>query len=285
MTAPAEEAAPAGRGAELRPVGGVRIHYRAWTPHRPRAGLLVVHGLGEHSGRYASLAAELSRRGIAVFAPDLRGHGLSGGRRGHVRSFEDYLEEVDAMRAEAVRALSGETPLLLMGHSLGGLVAIRFLQTRPETVFRGVVLSAPALGLARKVSAVERTLARVLDRLLPAVPLPNGIPPEDLSHDPAEVEAYRSDPLVHRWITPRLFTQMEDAMRAALAGAGAIADPALVLVPEADRVVSPEAALDFCRRADLPARRLPGCFHEPLHEVRRAEIAREVADWLEARIA
>ncbi len=284
MTAPAELPAPAVGGGELRPAGDVRIHFRAWAPDRPRAGLLLAHGLGEHSGRYASLAATLSRRGIAVFAPDFRGHGLSGGQRGHVRRFADFLGELDAMREEAVRSLPNGAPLLLMGHSLGGLIAIRYLETRSEAAFRGAVLSAPALGLERKVSLAERLLARVLDGVLPRVPFPNAIPPEDLSHDPAEVAAYRRDPLVHRWITVRLFTEMRDAMDEARAERGRIGVPALFLVPEEDRVVNVEATLAFCRGTSFEVRRYPGLFHELLHEVQREAVADEMAAWMEARI-
>lgn len=284
MTARGESLAPAGRSAELRPAGGVRLHYRAWIPDGPRAALLVAHGLGEHSGRYASLAAKLTRRGIAVFAPDFRGHGLSGGIRGHAGRFEDFLAELEAVRREAVASLPGGVASLLLGHSLGGLIAIRYLQRHPEAPFRGAVFSAPALGLTR-VSAVERALARVLSRLLPWLPVPNGIDAADLSHDPAEVAAYRDDPRVHRWITPRLFTEMERSMRAAFDERDRVRLPALFLVPGEDRIASADATLAFCRGTDFEVRRYPDSFHEPLHEVRREEVMEEVAGWMEARIA
>lgn len=284
MTARDESPAATERTGEIRSAGGVRLHYRVWTPDRPRAALLVAHGLGEHSGRYASLAAKLTRRGIAVFALDFRGHGWSGGQRGHARRFADLLADLDALRREAAGSLPAGLPLLLLGHSLGGLVAIRYLQRYPEAPLAGAVLSAPALALA-SVSAAERVLARVLTRLLPVLPFPNGIDAEELTHDPAEAAAYRADPLVHGWITPRLFAEMESAMREAARERDRIRVPALFLVPLADTVAAAPATLAFCAGTSFDVRSLPGDFHEPLHEVGREAVEDEVVAWLEARIA
>lgn len=283
MTGPAEADPTTGEG-ELRSADGLRLHFRSWTVPLPRAALVAVHGLGEHSGRLASLASELARRGIDVFAPDLRGHGRSEGRRGHAARFGLLVEDVHALRLEVARRHPA-LPLLLFGHSLGGLVAIRYLEAYPEPPLRGAVLSAPELGLGSGIPIWRRVLARAIEPLLPALPAHNGIDPEWLSHDPEEVAAYRADPLVHRRITPRLFTEMEGAMRLAREERERIRVPALVLVPEADRVVDPAATLEFCRGTPLEVRRYPGLFHEPLHEVRRAEVLNEVAGWLEARIA
>jgi alpha-beta hydrolase superfamily lysophospholipase len=282
MTGPAE-ADPAEGGGELRSSDGLRLHFRSWTIPRPRAALLAVHGLGEHSGRLASPAAELARRGIDVFALDLRGHGLSVGRRGHAASFARLLDDVRALHREVARR-HPSLPTLLFGHSLGGLVATRYLQSHPAPPLRGAVLSAPQLGLGRRVAGWRRALARTLEPVLPSLQAPSRIDAEWLSHDPEEVAAYREDPLVHGWITPRLFTEMERAMRLALAERERIGIPLLVLVPEADRLVDPEATLRFCRGMPFEVRRYPDLLHEPLHEVRRAEVLRDVIDWIETRI-
>lgn len=285
MTGPAEALPPVEESAgELRGEGGVRLHFRAWSPHRPRAALLIVHGLGEHSGRYASPAVALARRGIRVYALDLRGHGRSAGQRGHAGRFAELLSDVHALRLHAHAATAGALPVLLFGHSLGGLVAARYLQTHADPPLRAAVLSAPALGLGPDVPRWQRVLARRLSRLVPRLPSPNGLDPDNLSHDPAEVAAYRADPLVHRRITPRLFTEMEGAMRAAFAERERIRLPLRVLVPEADRIVSPPAALAFCAGTPFEVRRYPGLFHEPLHEVQREAVLRELIGWFEAQI-
>lgn len=283
MTGRGDGAPPPEALAELRSADGAHIVHRRWIPERPRATLVVAHGLGEHSGRYASLAAALNRRGVAVFAGDFRGHGRSAGRRGHVGRFDELLGDLERVREEAVRALPG-LPLLLLGHSMGGLVSIRLLETRPDLAWRGAVLSAPALALEHGGARPTRLLARALSVLTPSLRLPNGIPAEYVSSDPAEVEALREDPLAHRWITPRLYAEMQRAMGDALRDRDRIRPPLLVLVPGQDRIVRAAAALEFCRSMPFEVRRYPDLRHEPLHEVGRAAVEETVADWVEARI-
>lgn len=278
-----------GRLLDLTAFDGTALRGRAWEPDGAHGSVLVVHGLGEHSGRYAELASALGARGIATFATDLRGHGGSGGRRGHVREFEAFLRDQD-VALEAVRRRTGDRPVVLLGHSLGGLIALRFVETRPDAPLAGLVLSAPQLAIARPPPRWLGAVADVLAVVAPALPLPNGIDPDDLSHDAAEVAAYRSDPLVHDRITPGLFRAMRRAMPAAAAEVDAVTVPAaLVVIPGADRIVRPDATRAVAARlaARLPTRVLeyPEMLHEPLHERDREAVLNDLLAWLLSRIA
>lgn len=269
---------------------GTTLRYRAWTVPSPAAALLLIHGLGEHSGRYEAVARELNAHGISVFAPDLRGHGRSEGRRGHARSFELLLSDLERV-LETVRELQGGAPLFMFGQSLGGLVALRYAQTRPGAPLRGLILSAPLLRLASPPPRWLHLLARMMNRALPGVGLYNRIDPADLSHDPAAVERYRSDPLVHDRVTPRLYAGMCEAMTAARAEVPRLNVPAvLILVPGADPVVDPDATLEVAAemanavpRVDV--RGYTGFFHEPFHEVDRARPTADLVRWIAARTA
>jgi lysophospholipase len=264
------------------------LRLRSWEPSAARGAVVVVHGLGEHSGRYAALAEHLTAEGIAVYAPDLPGHGLSGGRRGHVARFEDHLAAVDRSLEEA-RSRGGALPTVLFGHSMGGLVALRYAESRPRADLAGLALSAPQISLAAPPAAWLRAAAAVLDVVLPSLPLSNRIAPENLSHDPSEVEAYRGDPLVHDRITPRHFRAMRREMIAAVTELASVRVPAaLVIIPGADPVVDAGAtrAMVTSLRAftTVEVREYPGLFHEPLHEVGRETVVADLVSWVAGRI-
>jgi alpha-beta hydrolase superfamily lysophospholipase len=263
--------------------GGVALLYRAWEVDRPRARVRIIHGLGEHSGRYTPLAAALVERGFSCYAADLRGHGVSGGRRGHVGRFDEYLDDLQRLTV----ATQGDEPALLFGHSLGGLIAVRAMQTGSAGELTGTVLSAPALDLAAPLPWWRDPAATLLSRVAPTLALPNGINPDDLSHDPAAVTAYRTDPLVHDRITPRLFAEMRRAMRAAADEAGKVRVPVLLLAPGDDRITNVDAAVWVVDRfyGEVCVRAYPQLYHEPLQEEERGAILTEVLEWIEQRIA
>lgn len=256
---------------------GTGLSYRIWEALSPRGAVWIVHGLGEHGGRYARFAETMTDRGFSCLAGDLRGHGTSGGRRGHVDRFDDYLHDQSLLE----QFLPAGVPHILFGHSMGGLVALRLVQAGVSVA--GLVLSAPLLGLPPGPPG-RTTMARVLARIAPTLPLSNGIDPAHLSHAAAEVEAYRADPLVHDRITPRLFDEMNRAMEAAARDAAGVKVPVLLLAPGDDRIVSTAAALRVARRFAGPVtvREYPGMYHEPLHEVQEAEVRETLAAWIAA---
>lgn len=274
------------RTGELRADDGVRLHYRSWPAPAERAVLLASHGLGEHGGRYAEVAAELAAHGVTVHAIDHRGHGRSGGRRGHVAHFGEFVRDFETFRAAIAKEHPSGTPLFLLGHSMGGLIAIHHLQTHPDAGYRGAILSAPLVGIAVQAPRWKVALSGLLSRVLPWLPFHNEIETAMLSTAPGYEAAYRADTLLHNTITPRLYTEMVAAIRGALERPDGIRVPLLVLAPTADRVVLPEAVARFAGACpgDVEVRRYEGFQHESLNEKDRDRVVADVVAWLNARI-
>lgn len=274
------------RTGELRAPDGVRLHYRTWAAPAERAVMLVSHGLGEHGGRYAALAEDLAELGVTVHAVDHRGHGRSGGARGYVPRFDDYVRDFESFRAEVAARHPAEIPVFLLGHSLGGLIAIRHLQTYPDAPWRGAILSAPLLGVAVEAPRWKVAVSGVFSRWLPWLPFHNEIDTTLLSTAPGYQDAYRADTLLHNTITPRLYTEMLSAIEAAFARPDSIRIPLLVLAPTADRVVLPEAVARWASACpgEVQVRRYEGFQHESLNEKDRHLVVADVAEWLRARI-
>ncbi len=247
---------------------------------RLRAALILLHGFGDHAGRYAELAVWFAARGVGVWALDQRGHGRSPGRRGHVSRFAQFLSDVAALRR--LVAAEAAAPQLLLGHSFGATVALRYLETRPEGV-AGAILSSPLLEVAVRVPAWKLALAHLLLVFRPSLPLPTGVDTAHLSTDPAVGQAARSDPLYHRVMTPRAYRELLAAERAALAEGDRIAVPLLFLVAGDDRLVSREAAERFANalEGDVTLQVYEGLFHELFNEPGRARVFRDVEPWLD----
>lgn len=260
---------------------GVRLAWRAWTVPSPRAVLAIVHGLGEHSGRYAGLAEAMTRRGFDCFAVDLRGMGRSDGRRGHVDRWQQWVDDCAAFH-EMVVARAGGLEVVPLGHSFGGvLVATAVLggAVRP----RRFVLSNPAFRPAVRVPGWKLLLGRASSTLVPTLTLGNEVDPSQVSRDPAVVAAYRNDPLVHDRISSRLFTEWVAASGDALAGAGRLEAPLLLILSEDDRIIDREGGLEFATRAGAGAKILsyPGRYHEPFNDLGSEEVFADLAAWLE----
>ena len=277
MATPAEDTMVGAEGNVLRTL--------TWEPRGDVLGrVLVVHGLGEHAGRYGHVAEYLTILGFAVMAFDLRGHGMSEGRRGSLRAFELLVEDVQSAREVAERRLPGHGHPFLYGHSLGGLVVLRHLQmSRPPTP--GVVLSAPWLGTAREVPRWMRMGISVLLRVLPDVPLSNPrSDPRALTGDEEARAAFVDDPLVHHKLSPRFFAEVERAQTLALSQAVDPSVPMLVLAPMEDALVDTEVTLRWAsakRGERITVLRLDGTRHEPHNDVGRRDVIASVGSWLE----
>ena len=277
---------PPAESSTLRAPDGTPLHALRWPAERPRAALLLSHGLGEHAGRYAALARDLVPLGVEVHALDHRGHGRSGGARAYVPRFSRYVEDFEAFRLQVMATLPAGRPVFLLGHSLGGLIALRWLEAHPDAGLAGAILSAPLLGVKKEAARWKVALSGVLSKVLPRLPIANEIDPSELSSDPAYVRSYREDPLVHARITPRLYTEMMAAIGEAFAERGRLALPLLFLVPGADSIVREEETLRFAAglAGDVTVRRYPGFRHESLNELDRARPVADVLGWIEARI-
>lgn len=264
----------------------LRLRYRSWEVPHARAAVMVVHGLAEHSGRYESLGINFASHGLSTFAFDLRGHGLSDGRRGHATSFDCFLQDVDRFRREVEGVLQGGTPLFLLGHSMGGLITLRYMEEY-DPPLRGVIVTSPWLGTAIPVPRWKVMLGNAIGRVFPAVPFRAHIDAAALSRDPSAVRAYREDPLVHDTITPRLFGEVSKAMGLVTQRSDRLKGSVLFLLAGADRIVDTERTMAFTQH--LPASKVkvkvyPGHYHELLNEPDRIAILRDARQWIEERI-
>jgi alpha-beta hydrolase superfamily lysophospholipase len=257
---------------------------RAPAAGRARGALILLHGFGDHSGRYAEVAAWFAERGISVWALDQRGHGRSPGKRGHVSRFAQFVSDVAALR----KLVGGEEPApqLLLGHSFGGTVVLRYLETAPEGV-AGAIVSSPFLAVTMAVPLWKRAMARVLLDLLPAVPVATGLDVAHLSTDPAVGQAAKSDHLYHRVMTPRAYHEILQAQRAVVAEGDRITVPLLVLLAGDDRIVSRAASEAFARglEGDVSVTVYESFFHEIFNEPQRARVYRDVERWLDHVLA
>ena len=265
---------------------GLPLHRHHWPCEGARGHVLVVHGLGEHGGRYAALAQDLVAAGHAVSAYDHRGHGRSGGARGVIARADSLCDDlalvIDTLQAE------GHPPTVLLGHSMGGLLAARFvaetLVARPAGWKRELprlVLSSPALDAGLK--GAQRALLALMGTLLPSVAVGNGLQPEWISRDPAVVQAYRADPLVHDRITARLARFLIEGAAAVRAAALGWRLQTLLLWGGGDRIVSPEGARAFAAASPasvVTAHEYPGLYHEILNEVERGAVHARLEGWL-----
>lgn len=282
--------------AEVKTRDGVTLHVREWPRHDDARGkdttgtILIVHGLGEHSGRYAHVAAFLNARGWRVIGYDQRGHGRSGGGRGRLAGSDDLLVDLATM-IDAVRADFADTPgrLVLFGHSLGGLVASRFVAGGLEAPLpawsrpvEALVLSSPALDIG--MSAAQRVLLAVLGALAPGLAVGNGLSPEWLSHDAVVVDRYRADPLVHDRIAARLARFMVTGGEFVRAVAPRWTVPTCLLYAGGDRCVRPAGSAAFAAAAPpgvVQVRAFPALFHEILNEPEQGEVLSVLAAWLD----
>ncbi len=275
------------------------LHWQQWLQAgtAPAHGtVLIVHGLGEHIGRYAHVAERLNRWGWQVLGHDQRGHGVSGGARGDVPDAEcllrDLAQVIDHVRADPVL---GRGPLLLLGHSMGGLVAARFVAGglaascggQLPMWFRPVdalVLSSPALDLG--LSGLQRLKLALGAGLAPHLAVGNGLKPSWISRDPAVVKAYTSDPLVHDRVTPTLVRMMVDGGELVRQHAADWAVPTLLLWAGGDRCVAPAGSAEFA--ATAPAALLRAhCFealaHEVFNEPEQGQVFAQLQAWLMER--
>ncbi|HEU4390775.1 MAG TPA: alpha/beta hydrolase [Blastocatellia bacterium] len=264
---------------------GARLYVRKHEAERPRAELILVHGFGEHSGRYGPLTMYLVDRSYSVTAYDQRGHGQSDGLPGYIDRFDAYGEDLESVIA-TVRSRT-EQPLFIIAHSMGSLVALRYLALG-SSVIAGAVLSAPLLAVAVKVPAHKVMIARVGAHVAPRLRLDNEIDPAVLSRDPEVGRAYASDPLVHHVVSPRWFAEAKAAMEQAITSAPDVRVPLLVMHGSDDRLASVDATKRTFPRLGSQDKQLEiydGYYHELFNEPEKQEIYNTVVEWLDARTA
>ena len=261
--------------------GGLDLFGRSWLPERAERTVLLVHGWAEHSGRYEHVAAWLAARGCAVHAYDHRGHGRSGGARGHARSFEELLDDLELALARA-RAESPELPLFMMGHSMGGLVVAAFAAFRDPQV-AGVATSGAALAVSELPSRAQLFALRLLARVAPRLRMDRPIATDALSRDPEVGRAYAEDPAVLRQMTLAMGAGFLSAVGRTRAAAERVRVPMLLLHGGDDPLCLPEGSERFYERVSAPGgdlRIYPGLRHEIFNEPERETVFEDLLAWM-----
>lgn len=245
---------------------------------------MIVHGLGEHSGRYTHVADRLVGTGWSVVAFDQQGHGRTAGRRGHA-AYESLLDDIELARKTACED-SPEKPCYLYGHSLGGNLVLNSAFRRTGAL-DGLIVTSPLLRPALRIPYWQRKLARLLKQFWPGLLLKSRIDPLWLSHVPEAVAAYHADPLIHGRVSCQLGVEMLDAGEYALEHAAMLELPILLMHGDADPLTSVEATREFARRTTAPCtlRIWEGMAHELHWERVREQVLTEIVEWLDSQAA
>lgn len=266
----------------LRTRDGLALATWHFPVARPRARIVLFHGYADHVGRYPHVIAALTGAGYDVHAFDLRGHGHSEGVRGHVLRFQSYLDDVDLFLEELPR---DGLPRFLISHSLGGLLALRYVLERPDA-FAGLAASSPYLHLATDVHFLREALATAVSRLAPALLTKSPIAAKALSHDPAMVQAYIDDPLVFKTFNARWFFESRSAQEVVLERAPEIRLPVLLMLGSADPIAAPERGrqvFQLLGSLDKTLKVYDGFLHEIFNETERERVIRDLVEWLGVR--
>lgn len=264
---------------------GLQLFSRAWLPDgEPQEAVALIPGFGDHSGRHASLGEYLAEHGFAVYAYDLRGNGLSHGTRAHVDAFGDYVGDT-AVFFDLVKARAPRERVTLVGHSLGGLIALAFTVKNPRSPV-GLVLSSPFLKLRIAVPEWRARFVHLAAKVTPTSPVRNPLKGEMLSRDPAAAEAYDTDPLVHDLATVGWAEEVLKAQARVRRQAEKISCPLLVVYSPDDPVSDPAAIESFTEKvtaADKTVLRYEGYLHETYNDVGKEVVLGDIEAWLATR--
>jgi alpha-beta hydrolase superfamily lysophospholipase len=246
----------------------------------PRGSIVFVHGWGDYTGRWTEQAAWFAERGLHVVGIDLRGHGRTPGTRGHVDRFAQYLSDLAAVRKLAAAEAPG--PQLLLGHSFGGFIVLRYLETAPPRV-AGAIALTPYVDLYTAPAAWKVKMARAIVDILPRLPIPTGLAYKEISKDPEIVERFHRDPLCHQKMTPRAYTEAMHNLEVLQTERDRIHAPLFIALAGEDHIVSTPAAAQFAHGigGDVRVRTYDGMYHNILHEPDCDRVYADLAPWLD----
>ncbi|MFK7796595.1 MAG: lysophospholipase [Aureispira sp.] len=265
---------------------GTKIYAQAWWPDavrykKPKAIIVLVHGLGEHSSRYEHVATYFAAKGVGIITCDHAGHGKSGGKRGHVAKYAYLYDEIEKLYAEATRRYSS-VPVFLYGHSMGGGLVLDYILNKKHTSLKGVIATSPMLEAAFEAPKFLLKIARLVRPIYPGFSQDNGLEQKFLSKDPAVIETYNNDPLVHSKITVETALSMIDSGQNSLKIVGKIKTPLLLLHGDQDGITSHKATERFAQKAsgDVTLHLWEGGYHELHNEPEQREILEYVYNWI-----
>jgi alpha-beta hydrolase superfamily lysophospholipase len=263
---------------------GLRLFAQAWTVEQPKAVVGIIHGMGEHSTRYAHMADALNKAGMSVVSFDHRGHGKSEGKKGHTPSIGHLLDGVDQLLEEMARQAPG-APAFLFGHSMGGNVLLNHALRRHPKV-KGIISSGAYLRLAFEPPAIQVALAKLVKGILPALGQPTNLDATAISRDKKVVDIYMNDPLVHGRITPAFFVEIDAAAKYAMEHAAELNIPLLIYHGAEDRLTAHDGSKEFASKVkgDVTWRSWEGLYHECHNEPEQQQVFAFIIDWINARL-
>jgi len=264
---------------------GTSIYWKGWTPdNSPKAVVHVIHGYAEHIDRYGNVVNELLPAGYAVFGTDHRGHGKSQGKRGHVMSFQEFIDDEKQFRRDVIQARFSGIPCFVLGHSMGSLIAMNYVEQNADGI-KGLVLSGTGSLPGTDIPKILITLTKIFSRILPGVHVKSPLPPEFISRDMDVVKAYIDDPLVYNVITPRLGHEMNRYVVIGAQNASKIKIPVLIQLGSQDTAFSGQKELfDLVGAKDKTFKRYEGLKHEVYNELPadRAKVLADLRSWLDS---
>ncbi|HSQ27662.1 MAG TPA: lysophospholipase [Anaerolineales bacterium] len=269
----------------LKTLDGVQLFQQAWIPDsEPRGLVCLIHGLGEHSGRYLHVAQFLTSQNYAVYAMDNRGHGKSSGERGHVNDFEDFMKDIDQLMQKAQEDYPG-IPIFLYGHSLGGILVLNYALRRKPSI-NGVVATSPGLRTVLEEQKIKIALSKLISSILPKLSMPTGLQANQISHDPQVVKKYTEDPLVHDRGTPGLAVNLLEAIEWAYQHAHEFSVPLLLMHGTDDEIAYARGSQEFASkvRGDCTLKLWEGMAHETHNEPDKDQVLAYLADWLATKL-
>ncbi|MDW7674923.1 MAG: alpha/beta hydrolase [Bacillota bacterium] len=259
---------------------GTKLFVRRWQPNEKLTGVIcLVHGLGEHSGRYHHVAEAIARAGYGVLAIDLRGHGQSAGKRGYTPSYDALMQDVDCLRAAAAKEFP-TCPCYLYGHSMGGNLVLNYA-LRYKKELAGVIATSPWLKLSFEPSSIKLLVGHIMDKIYPGFIQENGLNAKFLSHDDEAVVKYLNDPLVHNKISARLFISVHAAGQWAIDNAKALELPVLLLHGAGDKITDVAGSNLFAQQArNCTFKVWSHLYHELHNEIEKEEVINTIIGWL-----
>ena len=261
----------------------IKIYFRRFIAENANRTIIVVHGLGEHSGRYMNLVNYFEGKKTNFYLIDNRGHGKSEGKRGHVLLFGQYLDDLRIF-VDRVREQEVAHDLFLLGHSMGGNIVANYLIQR-DSYFTGAILAAPGFRIAAKVNPVKKFMGEVMSKIKPSLPLPSGLDTSHLTHDPEVIREYENDPMVHKLVSARWFTQFIWAGDFAIRNAKSIHCPVLIMHGTDDKIVAVSGSQEFFDNLETKKKDIKlfdGFFHEIFNEVEKEKPLSAVEEWINA---
>lgn len=266
---------------------GLSIFWEAWLPKEsPKAVVHTIHGFGEHIDRYKNVVDELVPSGYALIGTDHRGHGRSGGRRCHVKSFMEFIEDERQLFTEVISSLLSDVPYFVLGHSMGSIIAMNYAERYPGGI-KGLILSGTGSTPGSSVSKASLILAKIASRIAPGIHVKSPLPPDFISRDPDVVKAYVDDPLVYDIITPRLAEQMYTYLAKGFEDASRIKLPVLIQCGSSDTSFSGQE--DLYNRIDSKDKTIhiyEGLKHEVYNELLddRAKVLGDLHTWVDKHV-